>query len=171
MWWGYRYFFTLPTWMDELVVKPIVFGWPVVVFRWSNWGKWKWRQIGLGVALGVVLAGIQMGVWLVRGEAVWQFNIWDLVVTVGTVMAEEVLFRGVIMDKLENMWAAIMFAGIHVPLMVKNGLGIDTVLYGVVAIGISGFVYGLVRKSTGSLWPAMAVHYVENVLLGIVRIL
>lgn len=146
--WGfYRLLFRLPVWLEELVLKPIVFGLPVVYrlaqeegkswwARWESVGLVK-KNLGLGVVLGLALGVFyllmgRLGVMLREGS----MGNWDevsggpmmaVVLAVATAMSEQLVFMGYILPRLKQVWrnewlavglTGIMFGLIHLPLLV-----------------------------------------------------
>lgn len=85
---------------------------------------------------------------------------------------EEVFFRGFVFRRLRqafrfqpaNMLNAVLFASIHVPgWLYLQGLnaGMFSNLAGVIVIG---WVLGLLMERTQSVWPPVAVHFINNLL-------
>lgn len=171
-WWGYRSWLSLPIWIDELVVKPVVFiGIPIIVgYRLKDKIK-AWSVVNsliIGSMFGVVQIVMR---WLKVGQIIFHWYPMASLTLVGTTIAEELLFRGYILGELEKkhkasmsiLISAALLAAIHVPVFVKNP---DGILVGnVVMVMISGMLYGVLRVYFGNIWPAVAAHLGEDVVL------
>jgi membrane protease YdiL (CAAX protease family) len=82
------------------------------------------------------------------------------VVVVFAPLVEELIFRGFLWDSLEESWGStgawlatsVLFAGYHlVPLHV-------------ISIFSTGLLIGWLRKVSGSVWPCVLAHFVNNAL-------
>ena len=72
-------------------------------------------------------------------------------------LAEEICFRGALWPQLGLWGSAILFGMLHiVPMRALMG-------YPVFAI-LAGLVFGLLRESSGSVWPAVVAHATVNAL-------
>jgi membrane protease YdiL (CAAX protease family) len=144
----------------------------------------------LGLSCYLILALIQAsGVVVYRvleGQAVtWPFvrgildvsgdlppKSWSLLVSFPSVF-EEVAFRGVILSLFLARYpkpasviiAALSFGALHV-LNLASGRELAWVLGQVAWATILGLFYGVVVLKSGSLWPAMLVHYLGNLFVG-----
>lgn len=167
VWWGYRSWFNFPLWVDELMIKPVVFvGIPVMAgFRVKD--KIKVNNVLIGLTTGLLFGLIQVVVkWTKVGEMVFHWNSLVSVTLIGTAVAEELLFRGYIFGEVQKKFqpvaviliSAILFAIIHVPIY-------GTAWGSLVLITLSGVVYGVVRTYFGNVWPAVAAHFGEDVVL------
>lgn len=167
IWWGYRSWFNLPLWVDELIIKPVVFvGIPIMVgYRLKDKIKLMTVLVGLGVGIGFGIVQV-ISRWLNIGHVVFNLQMVGSVALVGTAVAEELLFRGYIFGELQKKFkpvaaiviSAVMFAIIHVPIY---GMAWGSL----VLVMLSGVVYGVVRTYFGNVWPAVAVHLGEDVVL------
>lgn len=92
---------------------------------------------------------------------------WNVIILVG--LSEEVVFRGFILQQIEEMTASfwignliqtMLFALTHVPYWLSQGQLITPGLVGFVLI--AGFILGIVLKKTQSLWTCMFIHSVNN---------
>lgn len=142
IWSFYRAFFALPEWLEELILKPIVFLLPVLWAvqkekeKLSSIGfstKNLYRNIYFGLALGVVFAvlGVLTNYWKYGGIAFATFGLtgasllWLMFLALATAFSEEVLFRGYIFTRLLKTWknelttgivSAFLFSLIHLPI-------------------------------------------------------
>ncbi len=77
-----------------------------------------------------------------------------------TPIAEELLFRGYILDSIKRMhgdWPAIIGSALLFALVHVN-------LFGTVPIIMAGVIYGWLRIKTGSLLPSIACHMMWNLM-------
>jgi membrane protease YdiL (CAAX protease family) len=89
---------------------------------------------------------------------------WSLI----GVFVEELIFRGVIQPQLAQKYAApiaiattaLLFLAIHVPGWVLLAIPVGPSV--VASVLILGGIAGAIRLWTGSLWPAVAVHWANN---------
>lgn len=93
--------------------------------------------------------------------------VWSVIILVG--LSEEVVFRGFILQQIEEMtasfWAgngiqAVLFTLTHVPYWLSQGRRIIPGDIGFVLV--AGLILGLVFKKTRSLWACMLIHSVNN---------
>jgi membrane protease YdiL (CAAX protease family) len=85
------------------------------------------------------------------------------------VFAEELVFRGVILVEalilFSPFWAiilsAILFVFIHIPGWVLLSLPVDGLE--VATVFLVGLIAGWLRWATGSIWPAVAAHWANNI--------
>lgn len=153
--WGiYRLLFRFPEWFEETILKAIVFGLPVffVVYRVE---KKNWNDLGMVTKglLASVYFGLLFGLWLaVLGNIVAflrsggvRFNpditvgaFGDLML-LGLVTAfwEQLLFMGFLLPRIVRgigsevvgvSMVALMFALMHVPVQVAQGVDIGQIL-------------------------------------------
>lgn len=100
---------------------------------------------------------------LVGWQPKWppQFGLWLALNLFGAVLAEELVFRGLLQTWLvQRMGAlagigitALLFGAVHAPF---------SPMFAVVA-GLAGLGYGAAFHLSGRLWPAMALHLAVNV--------
>jgi membrane protease YdiL (CAAX protease family) len=92
-------------------------------------------------------------------------------------IAEEILFRGFILRKLEeryrfrmaNLITALLFVAIHWPNWVYVSGFHRRLILMTPTIFVFGYFLGYLVKKTDSLWPAIATHYVNNLLFAVIR--
>jgi membrane protease YdiL (CAAX protease family) len=123
------------------------------------------RGIIIGSAIGAFYA-ILVGIFFTRFS-------WDLgirwVTTPLFAFAEEVVFRGFLMNKLQeyksikqvNMIQALVFTGIHLPIGILQRHNITSYL----VIFIVGYGLGLIYKKTNSIWESTIVHSIYNLTI------
>jgi hypothetical protein len=160
--------------------------------NWSPW--WSLAQPpGLGVVLprrrlffGLAIAAGLLAPWLgalltellARGHAVTQdiqqlgsstplvlrIPLMLVVVSVGP-LAEELLFRGVLLSALLRRWrvgwsvaiSSLAFALIHLP-------GLDFQWYALPDLALLALLLAWLRLRSGSIWPAVLAHGLNNLL-------
>lgn len=148
VWGAYRLFFRMPVWFEEVFIKALVFGLPVVYLAKKN--KWSVRDLGikgdkffqsvyLGLGLGVILgfAG-QIGNIIRHGTLVFE-NYGLNSETIGTFMIlalvtafwEGLVFMGYLLQRLDKVVKSeqvlvvvvgLMFAMIHAPALLVQGM-------------------------------------------------
>lgn len=122
---------------------------------------------GVGLTAALTLLGVPLLAWtlgLVGWQPKWPAQLWLwLAVNLGVaVLAEELLFRGLLQSRLVSWlgaWAGIglttlLFAAVHVPF---------SPLFALVA-GIAGLGYGLIFHFSGRISLAIALHGAVNLL-------
>lgn len=134
----------------------------------------------VAAALGVLmpLVGGMLTQWLAQGHEVSQdikqlgahiplplrVPLALLVVTLGP-LVEELLFRGVLLSAVArhagNAWAVVLtaalFACVHLP-------DLSFLWYALPNLALLGLVLGWLRVQSGSIWPAVLAHGMNNLL-------
>jgi uncharacterized protein len=158
-----------------------------VAFRWrlsfSSVGlrrvSWRWLLAGAGLGLlgwtanyGIVFTYI----WLtgdasnpqeqlanVAQGSPLQFTLLLLLGALATPLAEELLFRGILYTWLRR-WGVAIAVGVSAVIF---GLahGVSVVLPAAILVGV---LTGVVYEKSGSVWPAVMVHVVNNTLVFVV---
>lgn len=144
VWGSYRYFFLLPDWLEELILKPIVFLLPV--FWLIKKEKESFSSIGLsfqnlfkniyyGLGLGTVFALIGIltnylkygGISFISYDLTFGSLLRLMFLYLATAFSEETFFRGYIFTRLlktgkkelpAGMISAFLFALIHLPVAI-----------------------------------------------------
>ena len=128
--------------------------------------------------LAVPLLGALLTQWLAHGHTVTQdiqqlggnaplglrLPLGLVVVSVGP-LVEELLFRGVLLSALLQRWhagravtfSALAFALVHLP-------GLQYQWYALPGLALLALVLGWLRLRSGSIWPAVVAHGVNNLL-------
>ena len=106
-------------------------------------------------------------------------NSWVKTILVISVspLAEEILFRGFFLRKLEveleqwqaNLWTSILFVSTHMPNWLYTGKSSPEILILAVGVFAVSLLLGYVVQSTQSLWPGIIVHMLNNVIAFYVR--
>lgn len=138
--WGfYRLLFRLPVWIEELVIKPMVFVAPVIYRlyqeksqswseRWASLGVTR-VNLGMGLGLGLALGAFYLLVGGAGASKEMQLGSVGLtmVLAVATAISEQLVFMGYILLRLARVWrqewgavvvTAVLLAVIHVPILV-----------------------------------------------------
>lgn len=144
VWGSYRYFFLFPDWLEELVLKPLVFLLPVfwlvrkekttiASIGLSTKNFFKNIYFGLGLGMAFALLGVLTNYWKYRGISFASFGLtgasllWLMFISLVTAFSEEVLFRGYIFTRLLKIWknewsagivSAFLFSLIHLPIAI-----------------------------------------------------
>lgn len=119
------------------------------------------RSLLLALAVAMAAIGAQVGLGLALGARVAiGMPPWAALLDAGVVapIEEEILFRGVVYAGLRARWggvvaaavSAVVFGAIHIPAVI-----VPTVL---------GVVLAALLSRTGSLWPGVLVHVLNNAL-------
>jgi membrane protease YdiL (CAAX protease family) len=90
------------------------------------------------------------------------------------VALEELLMRGFLLRQLLRRWSAgpavlvvaLLFAAMHLPAWIAMGGLSVGVAVSFVVLFVMGLVLGALTWTSGSLWPAIVVHVINNVLAG-----
>ena len=194
-WSLYRYFFTLPEWADEFIVKPLVFVVPVLWFvikkekrTLASIGittKNITRSLYIGIAFGLVFAVEGLAVHVVKYKtfnvnpiAVFgTYGFFLIILSLATAFSEELLNRGFlftrIYEKTKNLLyasllGALLFVLLHIPILVTaNKLqGTTLVLFFVTDI-ILACANSMLFVTTGSLVAPILVHVFWNMTVAL----
>lgn len=131
----------------------------------TDWGR---AALGLGAAcaIGVAVVALSRGfarrtAWgrALKGElravlgplTSWQILLLSLLSSFG----EEILFRGVIQPRLGLWIAALMFGALHFP---YRRLLLPWSVFAL----MMGVVMGLLTAGSGTIWPAILLHFFIN---------
>jgi membrane protease YdiL (CAAX protease family) len=184
VWTGYRAVFWLPLWLEELVIKPIIFLTPVFLSLKKEPKKAEF----LGLT-GKVVKSIRLGisVGLFYGLLAFWFNylkfgsfqlitfglepmtlVISLLLGLATAFSEEVFFHGFLLKKLIMQWqdeylsvllVGVLFALIHLPIVIFSAeQGRVTVLIQLFLTLLIGWGNGILRLRSQSIWPSILSH-------------
>ena len=89
-------------------------------------------------------------------------------------LAEEIVFRGLILQELDkritfwkaNLITALLFLVIHYPIWIYNDIILQFGSH--IYVFIIGLLLGFVYKKTGSLWSVIILHAFHNYILSII---
>ena len=136
-----------------------------VMLRWPRLGAYWWAVAGLFVVqLLFSLGAISLTQLVFPGladalEGVGEGNL--MLAVLGLVilppLVEEVVFRGVIVERLSIRWrvrAAILVSALAFGILHVDPIG----------AGMFGVMTGLLYLRTGSLWPGILIHFANNLL-------
>lgn len=186
--WGiYRYFpEILPIWIEELVLKPLVWVLPVV-WLLKKVENESWVSLGLtkknlrlaiywGLGLGFVFAleGLLANIFKYQGLSLVSFDFGPLaflglvLISFVTAFAEELVFRGYIFSRLakifKNEWLAnlassLLFALIYLPIVVftLSYQPLAMITY-LLFVFVFGFASAFVFARTGNLVASILLH-------------
>ncbi len=194
-WALYRYFLRLPEWVDELIVKPLVFVVPVLWYvrkkekkRLGSLGvtaKNFFPSVYIGLAVGFLFAlegiaanAIKYGrLTITPIRAFEQYGFFLIVLSLATAFWEELLSRGFffnrIVEKTKNLLKAsivstAMFVALHVPILLTTLKlqGMTLVLFFFTNI-VLGIANSLLFYTTGSLVAPILVHLFWNMTVAL----
>lgn len=196
VWALYRYFFRLPEWIDEFVIKPLIFVAPVLWYvlkrekrRLSSiglTGNNVFTSVYIGLGFGFVFAleglaanAIKYGkITIVPIEAFQQYGLGMLLLlSLATALSEEILSRGFVFTRLIDAkksmpYAAfvstLMFVVLHIPILVLSLKlqGAALVMFFVTDF-VLGFANSLLLYNTGSLVAPILVHVFWNMTVAL----
>lgn len=101
-------------------------------------------------------------------------NEWlNTILLVGII--EEIVFRGFLLRKLmdsykfwiANIITALLFASIHFPIWFYKGLSFPYLLSSTITAFVLGIIFGFVYKKSNSLWSAIIIHSLYNLLVSL----
>lgn len=187
--WGlYRNFFLLDEVIEELVLKPMVFIYPVLIYLYYSKSL---TTLSLGLAalnkraiviwgsiFGLLLALENIFIMLNRGkiiqvdQLVLGILITNFVVSLATAISEEILYRGFLLQKIEqafqkvlvaNIFTALLFTLAHVgiALLIFHYQGVALITY-LLTVSVSGFIYGFIFQKTRSVYASIIAHLLWN---------
>lgn len=195
-WSVYRYFFHLPEWLDEFVIKPLVFVGPVLWYvlrrerrRLGSLGltsKHLFTSIYIGLGFGFIFAleglaanAIKYGKLTIAPiEAFEQYGLaMLLLLSLATAVSEEILSRGFLFTRLyektkslpyASLLSTLMFVSLHVPILVTSLKlqGFTLVLFFVTNL-VLGFANSLLVYNTGSIVAPILVHLFWNMTVAL----
>jgi CAAX protease family protein len=164
----------------------VAVGGAALFYAWARADPWAglrggWRAlgrdtlIGLGLGLGsmalvaAVYAALGWAAWSVEGQAgaVWGGLALAVVLLVPAAATEEVVFRGYVLRTLEG-WRGwpLALAGSSLAFGLAHGLNPNAAPLALVNIALAGAAFALACKLTGTLWLAIAYHFMWNFAQG-----
>ncbi len=195
-WAFYRYFFRLPEWIDEFLVKPTIFALPVL---WYVIKKEKQKLDSVGLTASNLFTSIYIGlgfgfVFAVEGLAanaikygrieimpIAAFREYGLgmlmLLSAATAISEELLSRGFVFTRLmegkKNLWYAallstLLFVVLHIPILAFSLKleGTALVMFFITDF-VLGFANSLLLYNTGSLVAPILVHIFWNMTVAL----
>lgn len=141
---------------------------PGAPFAWLGFERPNRRALLLGVALAVVyLAKDMVRVALFGGYA--EFGLALVVSALWTAIIEEMLFRGAIQQRAGELYgtqaaivaSTVLFSAIHYPGWFI--LGTTPPWHDQLSVFVISLICAGARAWSGQLWPAIAVHWMNNV--------
>ncbi len=193
--WGlYRFFFHMAEWVEELVLKPAVFVLPVISYlayknqlskdalgMWTNNPK---RILMWGIGLGAFLIAETTFVSLLKGKHfipsafLASSMLLNLIISAATAFSEEILYRGLLLERIQDIWkkeytanffVAFLFMIGHVgqAVFVLHYPPYDGFIY-LLTIFINGFASGFIYQQTKSVYASTLSHAIWNFGVGLV---
>ncbi len=188
MWATYRYFIRLPEIFDETIFKPVIFLGPVIFYiaqkKISTIRAFGLRNINLrgllgwGLGFGSLLVLENIIVWLFKGRNFLHFTlsfnqlIMAVVISLGTAISEELLYRAFILEEIWKMFQKpflaiflstllFMLGHISIAVFVLNQTGWQLVSY-LLLMSVMGFAEGFVYTQSRSVYASIIVHLLWN---------
>ncbi|HEY9060332.1 MAG TPA: type II CAAX endopeptidase family protein [Pseudobacteroides sp.] len=132
-----------------------------------------------GLVIGGALIGINLGKMFLYGKSSlnMDFDLDKIInVVLVTCLTEEIVFRGFLLNKIEefiefwgaNILVAILFVTIHFPIWIINEGGIT--IMKVIPVMALGILFGYAYKKTGSLWTSIIIHGANNFMVAVIGI-
>jgi len=154
-------------------------GWHAFGIRRVSW-KWIVAAVALGIGAFILKGFVNMGVMALTGfEENAQVSYYDaagsglllLITTVATIsilvpIGEEFLFRGVLMRGLLRYGAVVAVVVSSIVFALFHGL--NMALPSALVVGL---VAGEVTRRSGSVWPAVVIHIINNLAVPIFVVL
>ncbi len=156
---------------------------PVAYLRLNRFPRGRALALGMAV-MGAFLAACAASSLLLQGGGLHKLSTMTAADHAALLLgmfiiafAEELLFRGFIFQRLReghsfqraNFLTALLFLGIHIP----GWLYIQGPHWGLLPLGgsilFAGWIFGLMMEVTGSLWPPILLHLLNNVLAGLLQ--
>jgi uncharacterized protein len=169
----------------EAFVKSII--WIVPVWLYINYYlctnpiSYLKMNVKRGLFWGIVLS-LLLGICLILeafiiNDASFQFSLTfdDYLNTfIMAGLAEEIVFRGLILQELNkrmafwksNVITALLFLAIHYPIWIYNDIIFHFGSH--IYVFLIGLLFGFVFKKTGSLWSVILLHAFHNFILSII---
>lgn len=189
LWTLYRATFSLPETLDEFVIKPILWLCPIFIYI-KNKTKLKqifsvkkisFRILGITLIVAVVMPFImQILPVMLNGKTFlppsYSMILLSLFISAATACVEEILFRGLLLQYIQKMTSptlanistSILFALIHVPIIMAQNKEIGGIFFALFIIFACSIVYGLVYIKTKSLLPSVIIHALNNFFLSLI---
>jgi uncharacterized protein len=131
------------------------------------------KGITWGLAVSLILIFLEAGLSLVFHSKINVDLGISWITTLIFAFPEEVLFRGFILQKLSrffkfikaNVFSALLFVSIHFPVWFIQGMTVPKFIFNVIMVFLVGFGLGYLFKKSNSLWSAIIVHTVYNLLI------
>lgn len=153
-------------------ISPVPFRERLSLVR-GNWPVWTWVAVAAATPLVGMVSGLVVGMFLEESNTLKQMSevfrshgqngfLFPLALMIGATPAicEEILFRGYIQTRLVRSLGPLLGVGIASFLFAAFHLD----LVHVIAVFPLGLYLGWVTWQSGSLFPAMLAHFVNNAI-------
>ena len=189
VWAGYRYFWQMPEWVEEIILKPVVFVLPVWIYLKTKQPKVTLVDLGFHRAkfMAILGWGVGFGLFLTLENLVIWWSKWSGIsanvflpshllisaaVSLATALTEEILYRGFLLDKIwqltgraytANLLTTMLFVIGHLGVGVfrLNYFGNDLAVY-LLTISVIGFTQGFIYLETRSVAATTMAHALWN---------
>lgn len=193
LWTLYRLNFAAAEWVEEIIIKPIIFILPAILYLVSRRQKINQPNLGLhieswekviswGVIVGILLSLELTAISLLKGEMINpqlftpKFYIASLVIAGATAFWEELLYRGFFLNYLQkiftnlntsNIISAVGFSLGHLPIAIAifHYQNLELVVY-LTLVLILGLINGFVFQKTGNIFASVIAHTMWNFTVG-----
>lgn len=169
----------LQLWIPSYAYHVIILAFPLALIVWKRedtdslgliWGKWK---LGIPAALALIIISFLVWWFLNRRFVMPSIDHVFLTSVTWAPAAEELLFRGYLQPALENKtgkWpgliiTSLLFGIAHLP---KIYLRQAATLYLVPEAFILGFIFGIMRDHTDSIYYGTFCHMAYNLIVTII---
>ena len=175
VWLGFRYFVRLPEVIEELWFKPVVW---LIPWFWWRMGKKGRPALFEGKWGKTILSGIVMGggyFWLIRGlrgELILNSGDWTLDIlgtSLSTAVVEEMVFSGLILGLLDEIWGKrwkhlliviLLTMVVHWPIKIfVYRLGMAELVASSLLVGSVAGINGWLRRVTGNTVSAILARW------------
>jgi membrane protease YdiL (CAAX protease family) len=190
LWSGHYLVFQFPSWVDEIFLKPLLIGLPVLFVLYKvekssvpaivGSRNITVQRVVLGVSLGIVLASGRLAVkFFLSHTAEMKVSVLPFNMVILTIMAsitigvlEEFIYRGYFFQRLQDIfhheWPAavgssLLFVGNHLfrPIVIAHTWGMSLLLY-TTQLTILGLIFVYVFSRTKSLLPTTIAYMIWN---------
>jgi len=196
VWTIYRCLFQLPSWLDELIIKPLLWIGPVLLLvkiekqklisiGWSLKKLFHNLYLGWGLGAFFALEGLLANAIKYRGLVFVPLGLSPyqlinfILISLVTAFSEETLFRGYIQTRLEkildndlaaNIIASIAFSLIHLPIAIfVLGYNLPTLASYLFIMLILGFADGFIFQKTKTIVAPTISHALWNLSILLFR--
>ncbi|MEM8534105.1 MAG: CPBP family intramembrane glutamic endopeptidase [Chloroflexota bacterium] len=130
--------------------------------------------LSFGVGLDYAISGNQNGLSITASQP-WYMLVFLLPIAP---IAEEILFRGFVLRKIQdfvffwpaNLITSVLFTAIHWPNWLYTQMPLETIITSSLSIFVLSCLLGYLVQRTNSLWPSIITHILNNLVAALVRI-
>lgn len=187
IWIVYRKIGGMPEYFEELVLKPLIFIGPLLVWLATK-NKFKRKSLGLVMTnhKKILIWGLVLGVFLALENIIIRKFYWHdpvllkfslipislaLTISLATAFSEEILYRGFLLQRMLKIWQPVLAIVVNALLFAIGHLGLalskpdyrseDLAGY-LIFIFVSGIINSLIYERTRSVYASIAAHALWN---------